>query len=112
MWRAFSATGRRTRCPTAAISEERRRQPAEGRARWSSRGLQPSTEPNPAVYEFGRLDRIQAFHADTLAAGAVPLRLHQDCWDVLREWVAGYITGEVSPDLRDIRSELIRELYT
>jgi hypothetical protein len=72
-----------------------------------------STEPNPAVYEaIGRLDRVQAFHADTLAVRAVPLRLHQDCWDVLREWVAGYITGEVSPDLLDIRSELIRELYT
>jgi len=72
-----------------------------------------STEPNPVVYEaIGRLDRVQAFHADTLAAGAVPLRLHTDCWDVLREWVAGYLTGELSPYLVDLRQELIRELYT
>ena len=72
-----------------------------------------STEPQPVVYEsIGRLDRIQAFHADTLAAGALPLRLHPDAWEVLREWVAGYLTGEVSPDLVGLREDLIRELYT
>lgn len=72
-----------------------------------------SPEPSPLVYEsIGRLDRVQAFHADTLAAGAIPLRLHDDCWEVLREWVAGYITGELSPHLADLRQELIRELYT
>jgi hypothetical protein len=72
-----------------------------------------STEPEPAVYEsIGRLDRIQAFHADTLAAGALPLRLHPDAWEVLREWAAGYLTGEVSPDLVGLREDLIRELYT
>lgn len=39
-----------------------------------------SQEDNPAVYEsIGRLDRIQAFHRDTLAAGIIPLRLHPDC---------------------------------
>lgn len=72
-----------------------------------------SQEDNPAVYEsIGRLDRIQAFHRDTLAAGVTPIRLHPDCWEVLREWVAGYLTGEVSQDLLDLRQELIRELYT
>ncbi len=72
-----------------------------------------SLEPNSVVYEsIGRLDRVQAFHVDTLAAGAIPLGLHQDCWDVLREWVAGYFTGERSPHLVDLREELIRELYT
>lgn len=58
------------------------------------------------------LDRIQAFHADTLAGGALPLRLHHDAWEVVREWVAGYMTGEVSPDLASLRDDLIRELYT
>jgi len=72
-----------------------------------------SSEPNPIVYEaIGRLDRIQVFHADTLAVGAVALRLHADGWDVLREWVAGYITGEASSYLVELRQELIRELYT
>jgi hypothetical protein len=72
-----------------------------------------SSEPNPVGYEsIGRLDRVQAFHADTLAAGALPLRLQEDCWAVLREWVAGYITGELSLYMVDLRQELIRELYT
>lgn len=72
-----------------------------------------SREPAPLIYEsIGRLDRIQAFHADTLAGGAVPLSLHGDCWEVLREWIAGYLTGEISEHLVGLRSELIRELYT
>ncbi len=71
-----------------------------------------STESDPVVYEsIGRLDRVQSFHADTLAAGALPLRLHPDAWEVLREWVTGCMTGEVSPDLVGLRAELIRELY-
>jgi hypothetical protein len=34
-----------------------------------------------------------SFHADPLAVGALPLRLHPDAWEVLREWVAAYMTG-------------------
>jgi hypothetical protein len=31
---------------------------------------------------------------------------------VLREWVAGYLTGELSPYLVELRQELVREFYT
>jgi hypothetical protein len=33
-------------------------------------------------------------------------------WKVLREWIAGHLTEEVSPHLVAQREELIRELYT
>lgn len=72
-----------------------------------------STEDNPSVYEgIGRLDRIQAFHRDALQQGAIRYRLSDDCRTILREWVRGYLTGEVSTYVADLRQELIRELYT
>jgi len=72
-----------------------------------------SKENDPAMYEaIGRLDRLQVFHRDTLAAGAVALRLHEDCLFVLREWVRGYLTGHYSKDTDDLRKELTKELYT
>lgn len=75
--------------------------------------LASSREPDAVVYEaIGRLDRLQVFHRGTLAAGAVPLRLHDDCVFVLREWVRGYLTGSYSKDMHDLRVELTKELYT
>ncbi len=72
-----------------------------------------SKEENPVVYEaIGRLDRLQVFHRDTLAAGAVALRLHDDCLFVLREWIRGYLTGHYSKDMDDLRRELTKDLYT
>ena len=44
--------------------------------------------------------------------GAVRFRLNDDCRTILREWVRGYLTGEVSAYVADLRQELIRELYT
>ena len=65
------------------------------------------------VYEaIGRLDRVQVFHRDALAADPIALRLHPDCLFVLREWVRGYITGTYSQDMLDLREELTKELYT
>lgn len=72
-----------------------------------------SRETSPVVYEaVGRLDRIQVFHRDTLAMGAIPLRLSDDCLLLLREWVRGYLTGAYSKDLNELRQELTKELYT
>lgn len=72
-----------------------------------------SSEANPTVYEgIGRLDRIQAFHRDTLRQDPVRFRLNDDCFAILREWVRGYITGEVSTYVAELRQELIKELYT
>ena len=64
-----------------------------------------STEPTPSCMKPS--DAWTGFRRFTLTRWLrepCPLRLHQDCWDMLREWVAGYITGEVSPDLLDLRS--------
>ncbi|MFQ5793152.1 MAG: hypothetical protein ACE5JI_21995 [Acidobacteriota bacterium] len=72
-----------------------------------------SDEPDAVIYEaIGRLDRIQAFHQDTLRAGATRFRLHPDCLEVFREWARGYLTGTISEYVRDLRTELIKELYT
>lgn len=72
-----------------------------------------SAEDNPVVYEaIGRLDRLQPFHRDTLRAGAIPLRMDGDALMVLREWARGYLTGEISTYLAELRTELVRELYT
>jgi hypothetical protein len=71
-----------------------------------------SSESNPTIYEaIGRLDRIQAFHRDTLRAGAIRYALSDDCLWILREWVRAHMTGETSKVLLDLRQELTKELY-
>ena len=72
-----------------------------------------STEENPSIYEgIGRLDRIQAFHRDALASGAIRFCLEDSCRRLLSEWVRGYLTGEISSYVAELRQELIKELYT
>jgi len=72
-----------------------------------------SADANATVYEgIGRLDRIQAFHRDTLQQGVVRFCLSDDCRTILREWVRAYLTGEVSTYVAELRQELIKELYT
>ena len=72
-----------------------------------------SDEENAVVYEaIGRLDRLQPFHRDTIRAGVIALRLEDETLALLREWARGYITGELSRDIVELRQELIKELYT
>ncbi len=72
----------------------------------------PPEGENPIVYEaVGRLDRLQTFHRDTLAADPLRYALHDDCLHVLREWVRGYLTGEIDGHIAELRTELIGELY-
>jgi hypothetical protein len=73
-----------------------------------------SQEDRPIVYEaIGRLDRLQLFHRDSLRPNALPLRVApNDCLWLLREWVRAYLTGEMSPRMRDLRAYLTAELYS
>ncbi len=73
----------------------------------------PAEAENANIYEaIGRLDRLQVFHRDTLAADPERYALTPNCLLVLREGVRAYLTGEVDQNILDLRSELIRELFT
>lgn len=66
----------------------------------------------PLVYEaIGRLDRLQVFHRDTLAADPLRLSLHQDFLLVLHEWVRFYQTGRIDDAIAQLRRLLIGEGY-
>jgi hypothetical protein len=72
----------------------------------------PDQAESPMVYEaIGRLDRLQVFHRDTLAADPVRVVLHSDLLEVLYEWVRFHLTGKVDENIAELRRELTRELY-
>ena len=73
----------------------------------------PHEAEEPIIYEaIGRLDRLQVFHRDTLAADPVQYALTTNCLQVLNEWVRAYLSGEIDQNILDVRSELIHELFT
>lgn len=72
----------------------------------------PPGADQPIVYEgIGRLDRLQVFHRDTLAADPVRLALHPDFLEVLHEWVRFHLTGRIDHNIAELRRELTREIY-
>lgn len=72
----------------------------------------PEESETPLVYEaIGRLDRLQVFHRDSLAADPVRISLHPDLLEVLCEWIRFHLTGKLDENIAELRRELTGELY-